>query len=85
MSEMVLNGHVVRAELRDFVLRYGRDVDPVLFDDRSPLLDDRLLTSLQVPELLLLIESLRGREINVLDLQPGDLQDIHTIVARFFP
>ena len=75
----------VRQRLRGFVLAHGRDVSAATLDDGTPLFDDRILTSLQVPELLLLIESLRGRDVDVLDLSPGDFQDIDTIVARFFP
>lgn len=79
-----MNDLIVRAAIRDFVLRWGQDVDPTRFDDTTPLLESRHLTSLQVPELLLLIEELRGEEVDVLDLRAGDLHDIDTIVERFF-
>lgn len=79
-----MNDVLVRAAIRDFILRWGRDVDPGTFDDTTPILEARHITSLQVPELLLLIEELRGEEVDVLDLRAGDLRDIDTIVERFF-
>jgi hypothetical protein len=37
-----------------------------------------------LPELLLLIEHLRGEEVDVVRLEPGDLADVDTILAVFF-
>jgi hypothetical protein len=36
-----------------------------------------------LPELLLLLEQLRGAPIDVEDLDPGDFRDIDTLVRRF--
>jgi len=38
-----------------------------------------------LPELLLLLERLRGEPIDVEDLRPGDFRDIDTLVLRFGP
>lgn len=85
MSESVIAADArVRAELRSFVMRHGRLDQGQIVNDDTALLDERILTSLQIPELILLIESLRGEEIDVLDLQPGDVRDIDTIITRFF-
>src|ERR1700727_2756669 len=51
--------------------------------DSTPLFEERRLRSLHLPELLLLLERLRGEPIDVDDLRPGDFRDIDTLVSRF--
>jgi hypothetical protein len=71
--------------LREWVAAKARDLPPTGLTDDLPLLEGRHLTSLHVPELILLLERLRGRVIDVEQLRPGDFRDISTIVARFLP
>jgi hypothetical protein len=52
-------------------------------DDATLLFADRYLTSVHVPELLLLLERLRGAPVDPEGLGPGDFRDINTIVRRF--
>lgn len=69
--------------LRAWVAGKARDLPPQGLTDDLPLLEGRHLTSLHIPELLLLLERLRGREIDVERLQAGDFRDLRTITARF--
>jgi hypothetical protein len=71
------------AQLREWVAGKARDLPPGGLTDDLPLLAGRHLTSLHIPELLLLLERLRGRAIEADRLQPGDFADIRTIAARF--
>jgi hypothetical protein len=71
----------MRRELRAFVLEKARVTGELT--DQTPLLADGWLRSVHVPELLLLMERLRGAPIDVADLRPGDFQDIDTLVAKF--
>lgn len=69
-----------RAELRAWVrAKAGADVC-----DQTQIFSERTLRSVHVPELLLLLERLRGAPIDVEDLRPGDFKDIDTLVARFW-
>jgi hypothetical protein len=70
-------------ELRQWVAGKARDLPPGGLTDDLPLLAGRHLTSLHIPELLLVLERLRGRAIEADRLQPGDFQDVRTIAARF--
>lgn len=70
----------LRTALRAFVRDRAGTVD---ITDRTPLFELRYLRSLHVPELLLLLERLRGAAIDVDDLRPGDFRDIETLVRRF--
>jgi hypothetical protein len=51
--------------------------------DRTALFEQRHLRSVHLPELLLLLERLRGAPIDVESLSAGDFRDIDTIVTRF--
>lgn len=72
----------VRQALRQWV--ESRAATAVAFDDQTPLIANRLITSLQVTDLLLLIEELREESIDPSSLRPGVFRDIDTIYATFF-
>ena len=73
----------IREALRSWVLSKARNFDGSTLTDSTPLFEERQLTSLHVPELLLFLERLRGGPIDVDDLRPGDFRDIDTLVLRF--
>jgi hypothetical protein len=74
----------MRAELRSFLLARARGPRrPEDLTDQTPLIADGWLRSVQLPELLLLLERLRGAQIDVENLRPGDFRDIDTLVSRF--
>ncbi|MBW3565724.1 MAG: hypothetical protein KY459_13470 [Acidobacteria bacterium] len=52
--------------------------------DSTPLIEEGILTSVQVPDLLLFIEELRGRPVEIDELGPGAFQSIDVIMQRFF-
>ena len=72
----------IRQALRDWVTERNPAAQE-LRDDTS-LITNRLVTSLQVTDLLLFIESLRGRQIEIECLTPGAFHDINTICSTFF-
>ena len=53
-------------------------------DAHTPLLETRLLTSLQRPELLLFIEHLSGRPLDVARIRPGAFVSVAAIERHFF-
>jgi len=70
-------------DLRSWLLANGRNLREDTLTDSTALFEQRHITSIQVPDLLLLIESLRGKAIDLAALRPGDLKDLRTITARF--
>jgi hypothetical protein len=80
---MMLSESEARAQIRAWVLRKARPDAPGEIDDATPLFEDRHLTSVHVPELLLLLERLRGEPVDPAGLGPGDFRDIATIARRF--
>ena len=70
----------IRAAVRTFVERRAAGL-PV--SDQTPLFKLRVLRSIHLPELILLLERLRGAPIDVERLAHGDFDSIDTIVERF--
>ena len=70
--------------LRDWVLAHAAAPVPAeALDARTPLLDSGLLTSFQVMELILFLEELTGRPVDVGRLQAGAFRDLDTIGRLF--
>ncbi len=72
-----------RQALFTWVERKAKGLDGKALTGTTPLLSARHLRSLQIPELLLYLEELRGSPVDVTRLQAGDFEDIDTICARF--
>lgn len=70
----------IRAAVRDFVAHRAHDL---AIDDGTPLFTLRILRSVHLPELIILLERLRGAPIDVESLAHGDFESIDTIVERF--
>lgn len=68
-----------RAELRAWVT----EKSGVQVTDHSQIFAERTLRSVHIPELLLLMERLRGAPIDVEELRPTDFRDIDTLATRF--
>lgn len=75
----------IREELRDWILeRSGAPADRLSRDDQ-PILDEGLLSSLDVVEFILFIESLREEEVDIENIEPEVFTNIDTLVEAFFP
>jgi hypothetical protein len=79
----MLSEEEARDQIRAWVLSKAKLDEPDELTDQTPLFSTRHLTSLHVPELLLLLERLRREPIDPADLGPGDFRDIATIARRF--
>ncbi|HPG26668.1 MAG: hypothetical protein H6748_14975 [Spirochaetaceae bacterium] len=74
----------IREELRIWILeRSGATPDRLARDDQ-PILDEGLLTSLDVVEFILFIESLRDEEVDIEAIEPEVFNSIDTLVEAFF-
>jgi hypothetical protein len=69
--------------IRSWAVSRAKSSAPDQIGETTPLFADRHLTSVHVPELLLLLERLRGEPVDAEGLAPGDFRDIDTIVRRF--
>ena len=74
----------VRAHLASWVAERSKSARPEEISGETAILEQRLITSLQLMELILEIEGLSGRPVDVSRLRPGDFRDIDTIYTKFF-
>jgi hypothetical protein len=74
----------IRNNLRTWIRKRAKlPATKELLDD-TPILDAGLLTSLDVAELFLYIESLRGEEVDLGNVEPKVLTNINTLYEAFF-
>jgi hypothetical protein len=78
-------GARARELLRAWILSKNDGLEPGALSDQTPLLSTRYLRSVHLPELILLLERLRGAPIDVEELGAGDFRDIDAIVTGFIP
>jgi len=73
----------VKWALRDWISRKGK-IKAEDFSDQTPIVEQRIISSVQLMELILFIEDLSGNSIDVKSLKKGMLRDIDTIYDTFF-
>lgn len=73
-------------DIQQALLAWIRKVNPnaVEVDVTTPLLASRVLTSLQITDLLLMIERLRGEAVEADELRPHVFRNVETICSTFF-
>ena len=78
-----MNELEIRKQLRDWIYARAKDKPYHLADD-TKILDDGVLSSLDIVEFVLFIENLRGTEVDVDALQPESFRDVDAIFESFF-
>jgi acyl carrier protein len=74
----------IRSQLRRWILdRAGASEDRLASDD-LPILEEGLLSSLDIVEFVLFIESLRGEEVDIEAIDPEVFTNIDTLYKAFF-
>ena len=74
----------IRRALREWVIKAGGQAQPAEVRDDTPLIESRIISSLQVMDLLLFIERLSGLSIDTGELDVAVLRSIDTIYDHFF-
>jgi len=74
----------VREVLREWLADKNIQLSAHQIDDDFPLLKERVITSLQVTDLLIFIESLRGKPVSIQEITPGAFGSINAICDHFF-
>jgi len=73
----------VKQALRDWIVQHAhRPLDGIR--DDTLILEERVITSLQVMELILFIERTAARRINLPQLKPSSFRSIDSIYETFF-
>jgi acyl carrier protein len=79
-----MHEHEVRAKLRDWIAKHAKKPLTADFSDRSPVLELGILSSLDIVEFVLFIESLRGDELDPDHIQPEAFANVDTLYSAFF-
>lgn len=75
----------VRGRLRQWMMEHSRTtIGETQLSDATPLIEEGILSSAQVPDLILFIEDLRGRPVEMSELKPGAFRSVEAIVQSFF-
>jgi acyl carrier protein len=74
-----------KERLRAWILAHGKRIDAAELHDDTRLLERRILTSLQLADLLLFLEELRGAPVELEGLSGASFRDLASIVKTFLP
>jgi len=74
----------LKQALRDWVVQTSRKIDSAQLTDDTPIIEQRIITSLQVMDLILFIEKLGKKSVDVESLKPGVFRNINSIYSNFF-
>jgi hypothetical protein len=74
----------IRLALRQWVLKNGHKIAAEDLSDDTAIIEQRIITSLQIMDLILFIETLTGRAIEVDSLKPGAFGNLNAIYKSFF-
>ncbi len=74
-----------REAIKDWVLTKTTKITRDELTAETPLIETRLVTSLQLMELLVKIESMREAPLDIENLKPGTFNTIDTMVKAFWP
>ncbi|MEM9177623.1 MAG: acyl carrier protein, partial [Myxococcota bacterium] len=84
-ADVMMDEKSIREELRGWILaRSGATPDRLSSDDQ-PILDDGLLSSLDIVEFILFIEEIREEEVDIEAIEPEVFNHIDALVEAFFP
>ena len=73
----------LRRRLKSWIVEHAKVPANDLSDD-TPILEQGILSSLDIVEFVLFIESLRGDEVDVSDIDPSVFTSVDTLYAAFF-
>jgi hypothetical protein len=74
----------VRQALREWVIKTSGKIKPEELDDATPIIERRIISSVHVLDLILFLEELGGKAIDVGKLKVGVFRNIDTIYRNFF-
>lgn len=74
----------IRKSLRGWILERSGAPGERLASDDLPILEEGLLSSLDIVEFILFIESLRGEEVDIEAIEPEVFTNVDTLYKAFF-
>jgi acyl carrier protein len=72
----------IRKKLHAFIIE-NCESEISSLSDNTPIFESGLFKSVQIMDLILFVEEISGKEIDVEGLKPGAFKDIDTIIKNF--
>lgn len=73
-----------RTALRQWIISRNGKIKPEELQDDTPIIEARIISSLQVMDLILELEKLTGNPLDVEQLKPGVFKSIDKICENFY-
>jgi acyl carrier protein len=74
----------IRQSLREWIAKTNGKIRAEDLNDDTPIIERRIISSLQLTDLILMLEKLSDNLIDVEMLKPGAFRDINAIYQNFF-
>jgi len=74
----------IRQSLRQWIVKTSGKIRPDELNDDTPIIERRIISSLQLTDLILMLEELSDNAIDAEMLKPGAFRDINAIYRNFF-
>jgi acyl carrier protein len=74
----------VRQSLREWIVKTNGKIQSEDLVDDTPIIERRIISSLQLTDFILMLEKLSGKPIDAEMLKPGAFRDINAIYRTFF-
>ena len=74
----------IRQSLREWIAKTNGKIRAEDLNDDTPIIERRIISSLQLTDLILMLERLSDNLIDVEMLKPGAFRDINSIYRNFF-
>jgi acyl carrier protein len=74
----------IKQALREWIAKASGKIDAQSLSDETPIIERRIISSLQVMDLILFLERLSNRSVEIDLLKPGVFRDIDSIYSAFF-
>lgn len=73
----------IKQALRDWIVKKNGKIDASVLTDEIGIIEQRIITSLQIMDLIMYLEKLTGEPLDVEQLKPGVFKNIDTIYQNF--
>lgn len=74
----------IKQSLKQWIAKKSKDCDIDAISDDTAILEQRIITSMQIMDLILYLENLSGQAVNIDQVQPGVFSCINSIYNAFF-
>jgi acyl carrier protein len=74
----------IRMHLKSWIVSHSKSSRQTEIHDNTPILERGILSSLDIVELVLYIETMRGEEIDADEIAPESFTSIDTLYETFF-